>query len=161
MNVLNYSKRLRKRYEYSRNDLFVIQSAYSLSLSPQEAEEADFERKRREAEEFTNAKTAKNRAKRQKKKEKVKMKGTGQDNDSSRPVGEYTSTDLPIKKRRLVNGKELIFRRPGDSSDEDPDANEEATGQPDSSLRQSSPTLVSKDTPVVLETSKITIHEDD
>ena len=87
------------------------------------------------------------------------MKGNVQDNDSSRSGAEHTSTDLPFKKRRLVNGKELIFRRPGDSSDEDTD---EATGQPHSSLRQSSPTLVSKDTPVVLETSsKITIQEDD
>ena len=128
------------------------------SLSPQETEEAEFERKRREAEEIANAKTAKNRVKRQKKKEKVKMKGNGQDNDSSRPGAEHTSTDLPLKKRRLVNGKELIFRRPGDNSDED---TEEATGQPDSSLRESSLTLVSKDTPVVLETSRITIQEDD
>ena len=89
------------------------------------------------------------------------MKGTGQDNDSSRPGAEYTSTDLPLKKRRLVNGKELIFRRPGDSSDEEPDPNEEATGQPDSSLPQSTHTLVFKDTPVVSEASKITIHKDD
>jgi hypothetical protein len=133
-------------------------NSLALSLSPQETEEAEFGRKRREAEEITNAKTAKNRVKRQKKKEKVKMKGNGQDNDSSRPGAEHTSTDLPLKKRRLVNGKELIFRRPGDSSDEDP---EEAIGQPDSSLRQSSPTSVSKDAPVALETSKITIQEDD
>ena len=131
-----------------------------LTLS-KETEEAEFERKRREAEEITNVKTAKNRAKRQKKKEKGKVKGNGQDIDSSRPGADHTSTDLPLKKRRLVNGKELIFRRPGDNSDEDLDANEEATGQPDSSLRQSSPTLVSKDTPVVLETSRITIQEDD
>ena len=55
------------------------------------------------------------------------MKRNGQDNDSSRsPGAEHTRTDLPLKKRRLLNGKELIFRRPGDSSDEDPDANEEA-----------------------------------
>lgn len=87
------------------------------------------------------------------------MKGNGQDIDSSRP--EHTITDLPLKKRRLVNGKELIFRRPGDNSDEDLDANEEVTGQPDSSLRQSSSAMVSKDTPVVLETSRITIQEDD
>ena len=127
----------------------------------QETEEAEFERKRHEAEEITNAKTAKNRAKRQKKKEKVKMKGNGQDNVSSRPGAKNTSADLPLKKRRLVNGKELIFRRPGDSSDEDLDANEEAIGLSDGSLRQSSPTLVSKDTPVVLETSRITIQEDD
>ena len=130
----------------------------SLTLYPQETEEAEFERKRREAEEIANAKTAKNRVKRQKKKEMIKMKGNGQNNESSRADAEHTSTDLPLKKRRLVNGKELIFRRPGDSSDEEP---EEAAGQPDSSLRQRSPTLVSKDTPAVLETSKITIQEDD
>jgi hypothetical protein len=89
-----------------------------------------------------------------------------QDIDSSRlGLGaEHTSADLPVKKRRLVNGKELKFRRPGDNSDENLrlDANEEATGQPDNSLQQSSSTssLVSKDTPVVLETSRITIRED-
>ena len=131
-----------------------------LTPPPQETEAAEFENKRREAEETSNAKTAKNRAKRQKKKEKVKMKGNGQDNDSSRPNTEHTSTDLPLKKRRLVNGKELVFRRPGDSSDEDLDKDEEATVQHVSSLRQSSPTLA-KDTPAVLETSKITIQDDD
>ena len=88
------------------------------------------------------------------------MKGNEQDIDSSRPSADHTSTDLPLKKRRLVNGKELIFRRPGDGSDEDLDANQEATGQPDGTLRQSSPTLVSKDTPAVIETSRITIQED-
>jgi hypothetical protein len=92
------------------------------------------------------------------------MKGNGQDNDSSaRPGAEHTSTDLPLKKRRLINGKELVFRRPGDSSDEDEalDADEEGTRQPEStSLQHNSPTLV-KDTPAELETSKITIQEDD
>ena len=144
------------------NILEMIFSQCNTLTPSQETEEAEFERKRREAEEITNAKTAKNRAKRQKKKDKVKMKGNGQENDSSRP---HTSIDLPLKKRRLVIGKELIFRRSGDSGDdEEPDANEEATGvtgQPDSFLRQSSPTLLSKGTPVVLEISKITIHEDD
>lgn len=53
-----------------------------------------------------------------------------------------------------------MFRRPGDSSDEEVDADEQTTGQPESSLPQSSPTLV-KETPVVLETSRITIQEDD
>lgn len=141
-----------------KNQTAVQVSLPPLTLPSQETEEADFERKRREAEEITNAKTAKNRAKRQKKKEKVKMKGNGQDNDSSRPGAEQTNTDLPLKKRRLVNGMELVFRRPGDSSDEDLDT-EEHTGQPDSSLRQSSPT--SLDAPAVLETSRITIQEDD
>lgn len=87
------------------------------------------------------------------------MKGNEQGNDSSRPGAEHTNTDLPLKKRRLVNGKELIFRRPGDGSDEELDADQEPTGQPDGSLRQSSPTLI-QDTPAVLETSRITIQED-
>lgn len=26
---------------------------------------------------------------------------------------------MPLKKRRLVNGKELVFRRPGEGSDDD------------------------------------------
>ncbi|KAF8798768.1 DUF1168-domain-containing protein, partial [Phlegmacium glaucopus] len=141
-----------RRREYER--LKLLEEA-----TQKETEEAEFERKRREAEEISNAKTTKNRLKRQKKKEKVKMKGNKQDNDSSRPNAEHTNADLPLKKRRLINGKELVFRRPGDSSDEDLDAHEETTGQPDSILRQSSPALV-KDTPAVLETSKITIQED-
>jgi len=37
--------------------------------------EAEFERKRREAEELAESKTAKNRAKRQKRKERTKTKG--------------------------------------------------------------------------------------
>lgn len=124
MNGLNYSKRLRKRYEYSWNDLFRIQPPFS--LSPQETEEAELERKwSRRNYQCENSKNW------QKKKEMIKMKGNGQDNDSSRAGAEHTSTDLPLKKWRLV--KELIFRRPEDSSEEDP---EEAIGQPDSSLRE-------------------------
>jgi Protein of unknown function (DUF1168) len=105
---------------------------------------------------MTSAKTAKNRAKRQKKKDKAKMKGNGQDNDASGEHITPSSSDLlPLKKRRLINGKELVFRRPGGSSDEE-EGDDEATGQPDCPL----PTLV-KDAPAVLETSKITIQEDD
>lgn len=89
------------------------------------------------------------------------MKGNAQDDHPSRPEAGHTNADLPLKKRRLINGKELVFRRPGDSSDSDDlDADTETTRQPDNSLLQSSLTLV-KDTPAVLETSKIIIQEDD
>lgn len=57
------------------------------------------------------------------------MKGNGQNNDSSRPDAANTSTDAPLKKRRLINGEELVFRRPGDSSDEEGDADEDTAGQ--------------------------------
>ena len=70
MNVSSYSKMLCKRCEYIiyslKNDLF--RSSTPFCFLSQENEEAEFERRRREAEEITNAKTAKNRAMRQKKK---------------------------------------------------------------------------------------------
>ncbi|GLB37460.1 putative protein of unknown function (DUF1168) [Lyophyllum shimeji] len=120
--------------------------------------EAEFERKRREAEESAEAKTAKNRAKRQKKKERAKAKGaTGEDAAESRAQGsDDAQATAPLKKRRLVNGKELVFRQPGDDSggeeDEEgptPQLDLPATSQP-----------VSTEAVQVAELPKIVIHED-
>ena len=66
--------------------IFLKDSAHLPSLSSKTEE---FERKRREAEEITNAKTAKNRAKRANEKWRKKWSGR-----SSR--AEYTSTDIPL-----------------------------------------------------------------
>ncbi|KIK46911.1 hypothetical protein CY34DRAFT_68987, partial [Suillus luteus UH-Slu-Lm8-n1] len=78
-----------------------------------ESETAEFERRRKEAEDTAEAKTAKNRAKRQKKKERAKVK------PSDKGDGKDGSQEAPLKKRRLVNGKELVFRKPGEESDEE------------------------------------------
>jgi hypothetical protein len=126
---------------------------------PQEAESAAFESRRREAEEQAEAKTAKNRAKRQKKKERSKAKpttsldGVGGDGDSE---GQKVAA-VPIKKRRLVNGKELLFKRPGEDSDADEDdalAQHEEDDVP--GFEQEPPETV-----VILEEPRIVIHEDD
>lgn len=56
-----------------------------------------------------------------KKKERAKGKGK----DSEKPQDGPTSSasgaaiESPIKKRRLVNGNEMVFRLPGDESDEE------------------------------------------
>jgi hypothetical protein len=73
---------------------------------------------------MADAKTAKNRAKRQKKKERSKTKGEEKDDDdegvpSPSTAAEGNAMTAPLKKRRLVNGKELVFRRPGEDSDEE------------------------------------------
>src|ERR1700722_5746408 len=87
----------------------------------QEAITQEFERKRQEAQAATESKTAKNRAKRQKKKDRVKGKGAAGDGagDAADPAGaEENASRLPIKKRRLVSGKELVFRRQGEDEEE-------------------------------------------
>lgn len=111
---------------------------------------------------MSNSKTAKNRAKRQKKKERSK-KGTREGEPESRVAegDEGARTDAPLKKRRLVNGKELVFRQPGEESDEDEDVG------PALSLGAQEPQATNDakdngiDTPPVVDLPRITIHEDD
>lgn len=73
---------------------------------------------------------------------------------------------MPLKKRRLVNGKELVFRRPGEESDEDGGENENENG-PDASAREEPPADGDEPAPQPAEApriateQKITIHEDD
>src|SRR5882757_8880644 len=77
-------------------------------LTPhQEADQREFEQRKQEREQVLDAKTAKNRAKRQKKKEKVKTAYK----EAPRPDADGRQDDGPIKKRRLVNGKELVFKK--------------------------------------------------
>lgn len=126
------------------------------NITVQETEEAEFERKRRLAEELAEAKTAKNRAKRQKKKERAKV--TGSESGQTTADGK----EAPIKKRRLVNGKELVFRKPGEDSG-DEDSEDEAGPKPVIEVRTTADGNSDgpSETPRVLDTPRITIHEDD
>ncbi|KAH9930379.1 DUF1168-domain-containing protein [Amylocystis lapponica] len=121
-----------------------------------EAEVTEFERKKREREEQAEVKTAKNRAKRQKKKDRAK----GKEKEGTSGPGEGNA-DVPLKKRRLVNGKELVFKRPGEESDEDEDEDEDGPALADSG-EATNPAGVSDLSSVpVVDAPRIIIHEED
>jgi hypothetical protein len=119
----------------------------------QEAIVAEFEQKKREREEASEAKTSKNRAKRQKKKERAKA---GKEKEAEPGAAQ----DVPLKKRRLVNGAEITFKRPGEESDEE---DEDIGPQPtsDQADREESRDAVEHtgNTPLA-EAHQIIIHED-
>ncbi|KAF5354658.1 hypothetical protein D9756_005331 [Leucocoprinus leucothites] len=146
-----------RRREYERLKIMEEQSQ-------KEALTAEFERKRKEAEEATNAKTAKNRAKRQKKKERAKQ-GRGKSEEASRTdgaPGTSEAPDAPFKKRRLINGKELVFKRPGDESGSESDEGPQSHEAQKDSEPQIGLNIPQVPTPLpVTEQVKITIHEDD
>ncbi|KAI0633595.1 hypothetical protein C8Q77DRAFT_799489 [Trametes polyzona] len=129
-----------------------------------EAEKAEFERRKREREEQAEAKTAKNRAKRQKKKERAKGKAAEKDDKQDGSVADSGASadrpDVPLKKRRLVNGKELVFRRPGEegSGSEDEDAG--PMPQDTSEANNASTAPDAQPVPIV-DAPRITIIEDD
>jgi hypothetical protein len=118
---------------------------------------AEFEQKKREADGLAESKTARNRAKRQKKKNRSRTKGSTNEDVAS-------GTSSPMKKRRLVNGKELVFKAPGDNSDGNDDDDDtfdrpeipdtEATA--DQSDEAENPGSIQ-----VASTSTVVIHEDD
>lgn len=111
----------------------------------------------REKEELANTKTEKNRAKRQKKKERSKMKSAGAaETEAYRETA--ASMEIPIKKRRLVNGKELLFKRPGEGIDSDSDEEFHSARQI-ADTPQSTDLLF--DAPPVLEPARITIVEEE
>ncbi|KAJ2918064.1 hypothetical protein MD484_g2399, partial [Candolleomyces efflorescens] len=140
-----------RRREYER--LKMLEEA-----SEKELITAEFEKKRKEAEDAAEAKTAKNRAKRQKKKGRAKAKGSKDagSGDEDKASGNAESS-APLKKRRLVNGQELVFKRPGEESgDEDDDEagiGPQAPQQPD--IPEPEPA------PLAIVETKITIIEDD
>ncbi|KAF4620840.1 hypothetical protein D9613_000720 [Agrocybe pediades] len=145
-----------RRREYERLKLLEEQAK-------KEIEVAEFEKRRRELEEAANAKTAKNRAKRQKKKELGKKKGGGKDEKEATPHrgAESSGVDLPIKKRRLVNGEELVFKKPtGDDSQDEESEQEHHIDLPDRRTEEPTPDKEVQAAPVV-ETARITILEDD
>jgi hypothetical protein len=128
----------------------------------QEAETTEFERRKREAEQISEAKTAKNRAKRQKKRERTKTKGAvdgGKNADGGEPV---------FKKRRLVNGAGLVFRKPGEGSDvEDEVEGSDNHGSDDGrteDIATVTAAVVAADTheqqPKTIQEPRIVIHDD-
>ncbi|KAJ7188178.1 hypothetical protein C8R46DRAFT_1183782 [Mycena filopes] len=135
-----------RRREYER--LKILEDT-----TQKELDEAEFERKRRAAEEQAESKTAKNRAKRQKKKERTKTKGSAAENGQ----GDGGAGDAPIKKRRLVNGQALVFRKPG----EDSDSEDEPVGPEVLSVAETLELETPADMPQILDAPRITIHEDD
>lgn len=134
-----------------------VPCTFSLTHCLQEEKEAEFERLKQEAETAADSKTAKNRAKRQKKKEaRGKLKASS---DKTGPDGE---SQAPFKKRRLVDGgKELLFRKPGEESDEDDEDNGPIPAADLTTLAVLSATAPPDvPTPQVVETARIVIHED-
>ncbi|KZT11036.1 DUF1168-domain-containing protein [Laetiporus sulphureus 93-53] len=126
--------------------------------SQKETEEAEFERKRREREEQAEAKTAKNRAKRQKKKER--SKGKGPEKEAGAGAGAETEQfEAPLKKRRLVSGKELVFRKPGEESDEEQE--EEVGPAPVESSESAGAVATEPPAAPILDIPRIIIHEED
>ncbi|KAK7053336.1 hypothetical protein VNI00_003962 [Paramarasmius palmivorus] len=138
-----------RRREYERLTLLEEESR-------KETEEAEFERRRKEAEAVAEAKTAKNRAKRQKKKERSKA---AKDTSTTEAGKAEVQGDAPLKKRRLVNGTELIFKRPGEDDDGDSD---ETRPQPISAEAADSahPNVAGNVGVAVVEESRVTIHDD-
>ncbi|KAI9455333.1 DUF1168-domain-containing protein [Lactarius psammicola] len=126
-----------------------------------EAVSREFEEKKRQREEESEAKTAKNRARRQKKKERAKgSKSTDRAGGGGQATG--ASDEQVLKKRRVVNGKELVFRRLGEESDgengeEDGDNKDETGPQPAPVEDEHEPT---PNVPIA-GTPTIMIHEDD
>jgi len=125
-----------------------------------EALAMEFDEKKRKMEEDADSKTAKNRAKRLKKKERSKTKGNGsegQKEGAGAPTAK-PSNDAPLKKRRLVNGSELVFRKPGEEDEEDGDGDEVG---PQPMIEQPSDEAVAADAQLALAESNMVIHDDD
>ncbi|OJA20867.1 hypothetical protein AZE42_02970 [Rhizopogon vesiculosus] len=133
-----------RRREYERLKMMEDESR-------QEAETAEFEKKRKEADDAAETRTAKNRVKRQKKKDRAKGKTSD---------GKDAAQDAPLKKRRLINGKELVFRKPGEESDEEQmdEVVDDEVGLPEvAEAEQEAP----QEAPRIAQEQQIIIHEDD
>lgn len=130
----------------------------------QEMDAAEFERRRKEADELADAKTAKNRAKRQKKKDRSKGKGATDDTGVESQEASGQISGAPIKKRRLVSGKELLFRRPEECSEGEEGGDErdaEASNTQDDTVKDSNVSPGVAEAPKAVEEPRIMIHEDD
>jgi len=129
----------------------------------QESFTAEFERKRKEAQDAAEAKTAKNRERRQKKKERAKQ-GQGKSEEARRIDGTSgtSAAGTPLKKRRLVSGKELVFRKPGEESGDEKDEDSQFHEVSEEQASHNVPDIPQTPTSVpVTEQVRITIHEDD
>ncbi|KAI9507440.1 DUF1168-domain-containing protein [Russula earlei] len=116
-----------------------------------------FEERKRQREEEAETKTAKNRAKRQKKKDRAK---------GAKPMeGQVAgaSKEQSPKKRRVVNGKELVFRKPGEESDgegeEEDSGDVELRPLPEPAMAEQEPTTTPSRP--ITETPTIIVHDDD
>jgi len=131
-----------------------------------------FEERKRQRDEEAEAKTAKNRAKRQKKKERAK--GVKPADGARAGAGQVAGAgeEQAPKKRRVVNGKEVMFRKPGEESDGEGDDEEEGggddggDGDSEEPGPRPAPTTVEQElappsSVPVAETPTIVIHEDD
>jgi hypothetical protein len=131
-----------------------------------EAVSREFEEKKRQREEETEAKTARNRARRQKKKERAKGPKSADHGGGGGGGGQATgaSDEQVLKKRRVVSGKELVFRRPGEESDgedgEEDGDNEDETGPQPAPLDDEQEPTSTPNVPVA-KAPTIMIHEDD
>ncbi|KAF9793452.1 hypothetical protein BJ322DRAFT_1216121 [Thelephora terrestris] len=130
-----------RRREYERLKLMEDQSK-------KEADQQEFEQRKQEREQAIDAKTAKNRAKRQKKKERAKAAST--------ETSKADADDGPIKKRRLVNGKELVFKKRDDRESDEEESGPAPGEQPSMADEEESPPAVPAS-----DVAKITVHEDD
>lgn len=144
--------------------IFLLNARSSMNFFLQETEEAEFKRKREEAEAIAEAKTAKNRAKRQKKKGGKSKNAAGGDQGagaSSRGDG-GDGNSAPLKKRRLVNGRELVFKKQGEDSDGE-ESDEAEQNIVDNSATDSTTSVINDSEAVQpsIAASKIVIHEDD
>ncbi|KIL66242.1 hypothetical protein M378DRAFT_161106 [Amanita muscaria Koide BX008] len=138
-----------RRREYERIKLMEEESQ-------KEATTAEFEKKRKDAEDQADAKTAKNRARRQKKKERAKAKGNNEEGSAvkSSEADDKNESNVPIKKRRLVSGRELVFRKPGEESDG-------SEGEEEDKIVGPEPPTPVEEIPQHVEAARLTIHEDD
>ena len=116
----------------------------------QETDQQEFEQRKQEREQAIDAKTAKNRAKRQKKKERAKAAST----ETSKAGGQ--ADDGPIKKRRLVNGKELVFKKRDDRESDDEEGGPISGERPSVDNEEDDPSTIPAS-----DVAKITVHEDD
>ncbi|OCH88865.1 DUF1168-domain-containing protein [Obba rivulosa] len=144
-----------RRREYERLKMIEEQAQ-------QETEIQEFERKKREREQQAEAKTAKNRAKRQKKKERGRGKEDDRDKEADGDGAPQRSDtpDVPLKKRRLVSGTALVFRRPGEESDGD-EEEEELGLAPLESNDNAEPVPAEHPAVPIVNAARIIIHEDD
>ena len=131
-----------------------------LNWVQQESVSREFEERKRQREEEAEAKTAKNRARRQKKKERAK--GAKPAEGAGKAPG--ASEEQVLKKRRVVNGKELMFRKPGEESeeeDDDKDGHEQEESGPQPAPARDEHEPASPPSIPIVGAPTIVIHEDD
>lgn len=154
--------------------IFLALHALLKFLPIKEQETAEYERRRKEREELTGAKAAKNRAKRMKKKERAKIKGKeAEQRPSEANANPGDDGSAPFKKRRLVNGAEIKFQQPGeydddrdgggggDGSDRRDDEDRSDVSDNNEDVGPPHPSEVESVIPIPVVEQKIVIHDSD